>query len=75
MNDNSPEAGPAADVAPAAAPAYDRHMLEVLVCPATQAPLHFDAAAQELISRAAHLAYPIRDGIPVMLPSEARDID
>ena len=54
---------------------YDRHMLEVLVCPQTHAPLRFDAERQELISRAAHLAYPIRDGIPVMLVDEARQID
>jgi uncharacterized protein len=54
---------------------YDRHMLEVLVCPQTHARLHFDVERQELISRAAHLAYPIRDGIPVMLVDEARQID
>ena len=55
--------------------AFDRRMLEALVCPATRAPLRYDAARQELVSRAAHLAYPIRDGIPVMLVHEARDID
>ncbi|WOI56344.1 Trm112 family protein [Palleronia sp. LCG004] len=55
--------------------AYDRKMLEALVCPQTQAPLHYDAEAQELISKAAHLAYPIRDGIPIMLIDEARAID
>jgi uncharacterized protein YbaR (Trm112 family) len=58
-----------------AAPAFDRHMLEVLVCPLTQATLHYDAARQELISERAGLAYPIRDGIPVMLPDEARRLD
>ena len=50
-------------------------MLEALVCPLTQAVLTYDAEAHELISKAAHLAYPIRDGIPVMLVSEARNID
>lgn len=53
----------------------DRHMLEALVCPVTHAPLRYDAARQELISRAAHLAFPIRNGIPIMLASEARDVD
>lgn len=55
--------------------AFDRRMLEALVCPVTQAPLSYDAEAQELISRAAHLAFPIRNGIPIMLASEAREID
>jgi hypothetical protein len=54
---------------------YDRHMLEALVCPQTRAPLRYDAERQELISRAAHLAYPIRNGIPVMLVDEARQLD
>ena len=54
---------------------YDRHMLEALVCPQTHARLTYDAQAGELISRAAHLAYPIRDGIPVMLVDEARPLD
>lgn len=58
---------------PAQAP--DRHMLEALVCPQTRAPLSYDAERQELVSKAAHLAYPIRDGIPVMLLDEARHID
>lgn len=53
----------------------DRRMLEALVCPLTQAMLTYDAKTHELISKAAHLAYPIRDGIPVMLVSEARKID
>ena len=59
---------------PAALP-YDRRMLEALACPLTQATLHFDAERQELVSRAAGLAFPIRDGIPIMLESEARKID
>ena len=54
---------------------WDRHMLEALVCPQTGAPLNFDAERQELVSRAAHLAYPIRNGIPVMLIDEARALD
>ena len=56
-------------------PLYDRRMLEALVCPETRAPLAYDAEAQELISRAAHLAYPIRNGIPIMLVDEARKLD
>lgn len=50
-------------------------LLESLVCPVTKAVLSYDAEAQELISRAAKLAYPIRDGIPIMLPEEARQLD
>ncbi len=57
------------------APLHDRRMLEALVCPMTRAVLTYDAEAQELISKAAHLAFPIRDGIPIMLVSEARQID
>ena len=53
----------------------DRKLLEILVCPLTQGALEFDADRQELISRKAKLAYPIRDGIPIMLPEEARKID
>lgn len=54
---------------------FDRHMLEALVCPQTHAPLRYDAARQELVSKAAHLAYPIRNGIPIMLVDEARAVD
>ena len=54
------------------APAIDRRMLEALICPQTQGTLRYDAERQELISDAAHLACPIRDGIPIMLVSEAR---
>jgi len=57
------------------APRYDRHMLEALVCPLTQTRLRFDADKQELISEAAGLAFPIRDGIPIMLVDEARKLD
>ena len=53
----------------------DPKLLEILVCPLTKATLDYDAEKQELISRAAKLAYPIRDGIPIMLPEEARPID
>jgi uncharacterized protein YbaR (Trm112 family) len=53
----------------------DPRLLEILVCPVTKGPLEYDKARQELISRAAGLAYPIRDGIPVMLESEARRLD
>jgi uncharacterized protein YbaR (Trm112 family) len=52
----------------------DPRLLEVLVCPLTKAPLVYDRAAQELISLEAGLAYPIRDGIPIMLPDEARKL-
>ncbi len=53
----------------------DPKLLEILVCPLTKTPLEYDAQNQELISRAAKLAYPIRDGIPIMLPEEARQIE
>lgn len=53
----------------------DPHLLDLLICPVTKGPLRYDAAAQELISDKAQLAYPIRDGIPVMLPDEARSLD
>jgi len=52
----------------------DPRLLEVLVCPVTHAPLEYDRAAGELISKSAKLAYPIRDGVPIMLPEEAREI-
>jgi uncharacterized protein YbaR (Trm112 family) len=53
----------------------DRKLLELLVCPLTKSTLEYDAERQELISRAARLAYPIRDGVPIMLPEEARPLD
>jgi uncharacterized protein YbaR (Trm112 family) len=53
----------------------DPKLLEILVCPVTKGPLEYDAAKQELISRKAKLAYPIRDGIPIMLPEEARRLE
>jgi uncharacterized protein YbaR (Trm112 family) len=61
--------------APRAMPEIDRRMLESLVCPVTHGPLEFDPARGELISRHAGLAFPIRDGIPIMLPPEARTLD
>jgi len=54
---------------------FDPKMLEALVCPQTQAQLKYDAERQELISKPANLAFPIRDGIPVMLIDEARVLD
>ncbi len=56
-------------------PAFDRRMLEALVCPVTQRLLEYDAEAQELISRSANLAFPIRNGIPIMLTDEARSLE
>ncbi len=53
----------------------DPKLLEILVCPVTQGPLEYDVEKQELISRSAKLAYPIRGGIPIMLPEEARRLD
>ena len=67
MSDARPEAQPRA--------AFDPRMLEALVCPQTHGPLAWDAERGELVSRAAHLAYPVRDGIPIMLASEARALD
>jgi uncharacterized protein YbaR (Trm112 family) len=53
----------------------DPKLLELLVCPVTKATLDYDAVRQELVSRPAKLAYPVRDGIPIMLPEEARRLD
>ena len=53
----------------------DPRLLEILVCPLTKTTLEYDAQRHELISRAARLAYPIRDGIPIMLPEEARPLE
>jgi uncharacterized protein YbaR (Trm112 family) len=52
----------------------DMQLLDILVCPVTKGPLKFDKDSQELVSTSARLAYPIRDGIPVMLEDEAREI-
>jgi len=59
---------------PVEATRVDPKLLELLVCPLTKQSLDYDAARQELISRSAKLAYPIRDGIPIMLPEEARTL-
>jgi len=64
---NAPTDRPASNV--------DPKLLEILVCPVTKGQLEYDAERQELISRAAKLAYPIRDGIPIMLPEEARRLE
>ncbi len=56
-------------------PKFDRRMLEALICPRTHGRLEYDAKAQELVSKAGNLAFPIRNGIPVMLIDEARALD
>jgi len=56
-------------------PPIDPRLLEILVCPLTKGPLEYDRAANELVSRKAGLAYPVRDGIPIMLPEEARKLE
>lgn len=60
---------------PNTAPPVDPKLLELLVCPLTKQPLRYDAERQELISETVQLAFPIRDGIPIMLPSEARSLE
>jgi len=60
---------------PSEAKKADPRLLEILVCPLTKAPLDYDVERQELVSRQAGLAFPIRDGIPVMLLSAARKLD
>ena len=55
--------------------AVDPKLLEILVCPLTKGPLRYDEAEQELVSQKAGLAYPIRDGIPIMLVDEARELN
>lgn len=70
--DHTPMTAP---TAPASERGIDPKLLELLVCPVTKATLDYDAVRQELVSHAARLAYPIRDGIPIMLPEEARQIE
>ena len=72
MSDDA-EKGPSSNEA--SGPKVDARLLEILVCPVTRAELTYDPVRQELISRAARLAYPIRDGVPIMLPEEARKLD
>ena len=66
---------PSPDPSAPGQPPIDPRLLEILVCPLTKGPLFYDRAAGELVSRQAGLAYPIRDGIPIMLPDEARVLD
>ncbi len=73
MSDSRPDPTQS-DAAKSDGRAFDRHMLEALVCPLTHTTLQYDAARQELISKAAGLAFPIHDGIPIMLVGEARQI-
>jgi uncharacterized protein YbaR (Trm112 family) len=63
-----------AEDAPVEATCIDPKLLEILVCPLTKGWLDYDVERQELVSRQAKLAYPIRDGIPIMLPEEARPL-
>jgi uncharacterized protein YbaR (Trm112 family) len=78
VTDGVASGGPVSDDAaaelPAGLPRPDPRLLAILVCPLTRMPLRYDAAAQELVNDAAGLAYPIRDGVPVMLVEEAREI-
>jgi uncharacterized protein YbaR (Trm112 family) len=62
------------DDTPVTATSIDPKLLEILVCPLTKGRLDYDAERQELVSRQAKLAYPVRDGIPIMLPEEARPL-
>jgi len=63
------------DVVPGRGAPIDAKLLELLACPLTKGPLVWVPERSELVSRAARLAYPVRDGIPIMLPSEARQIE
>jgi uncharacterized protein YbaR (Trm112 family) len=60
--------------AAAPGPQIDPRLLEILVCPVTHGPLTYDRDRGELVSHSARLAYPIRDGVPIMLPEEAREL-
>ncbi|SEM91875.1 hypothetical protein SAMN05216227_1004118 [Pseudorhodobacter antarcticus] len=71
--ETDPDIGP--EIGTQSGPVIDRRMLEALVCPLSHATLSYDAEAQELISRPAKLAFPIRNGIPIMLVSEARAME
>lgn len=74
MSNEMPEESPIRDSSKTVRK-VDRKLLEILVCPVTKTTLQYDAEAQELVSPAAKLAYPIRDGIPIMLEEEARRLD
>jgi uncharacterized protein YbaR (Trm112 family) len=73
MSDDAAKGEPESEPGPR--PRVDARLLDILVCPVTRAVLTYDPVRQELISRAARLAYPIRDGVPIMLPEEARKLD
>ncbi len=73
MSDDADKRPPANE--PGGGARADARLLEILVCPVTRAELTYDPVRQELVSRAARLAYPIRDGVPIMLPEEARKLD
>jgi len=75
MNDDLDETPTSARESTPEPTRVDPKLLEILVCPLTKTTLEYDSGRQELISRSAHLAYPIRDGIPIMLPEEARKIE
>ena len=74
-SDGSADAPGAASPGPTTPGAVDPRLLAILVCPLTRGTLHYDRAANELVSPKAGLAYPVRDGIPVMLPEEARPLN
>ena len=71
---HEPDSDPDMNKAPEPS-SIDPRLLEVLVCPLSKTTLEYDRARQELVSRAARLAYPIRDGIPIMVPDEARPLE
>ena len=75
-SDPNPDLGPNTASNPSGNPLgeIDPRLLEILVCPVTHGPLDYDRGRAELISRAARLAYPIRDGVPIMLPEAAREL-
>ena len=75
MSDTEPAMGDAPMRSNRASAPIDPRLLEILVCPITKGPLEYDRAAGELISRRAGLAFPVRDGIPIMLPEEARTLE
>ncbi|MEM1285555.1 MAG: Trm112 family protein [Pseudomonadota bacterium] len=74
MTDASTPSDAADGDKPSVRPSVDRKLLDILVCPVTKTVLHYDHEAQELISYAAKVAYPIRDSIPIMLIEEAREL-
>ncbi|GLI92801.1 Trm112 family protein [Methylocystis echinoides] len=75
MSENTEAGGDNSETGAHEGTKVDPKLLEILVCPLTKSSLDYDRNRQELISRSARLAYPIRDGIPIMLPEEARQID